>query len=57
MITYYAMCWSLLFVVVQTDRQVDWEEQDVFTFVVVPMLLAWLVDTFWITYRFITEVF
>ena len=29
MITYFAMCWSLLFMVIQTFRQVDWEEQDV----------------------------
>ena len=57
MITYFAMCWSLLFMVVQTFRQVDWEEQDVFMWVIVPMLCGWLIDTFWITYRFFTEVF
>lgn len=57
MITYFAMCWSLLFMVIQTFRQVDWEEQDVFMWVIVPMLSGWLIDTFWITYRFFTEVF
>lgn len=57
MITYFAMCWSLLFMVVQTFRQVDWEEQDVFMWVIVPMLCGWLIDTFWITYRFVAEVF
>ena len=57
MITYFAMCWSLLFMVIQTFRQVDWEEQDVFMWVIVPMLSGWLIDTFWITYRFVTEVF
>lgn len=51
-ITYLAMSWSVLFISVQTLRQVDWDEQDVFMMVIVPMLIAFIIDTAWLIIKF-----